>query len=233
MTWRGLEMDRRRWLAALAAAGVGGCDSTRPKAGFLGRMEAFNERVERALFHEGSRAPSFGPGDETPIAQWPSYFISMNMPLPPKSWALRVGGAVARPASLTLEDLMRMTRTDVRVEHHCVEGWSAVSSWHGVKLRDLAARVGVGREARFVEFRSFDNGYYSSWDLESALHPQTLVAYGMKGAPLSPAHGAPARVYSPVKLGYKNVKYLTEVNFLPSPSGGYWENLGYEWYGGV
>lgn len=75
--------------------------------------------------------------------------------------------------------------------------------------------------------------YYSTWDIESSLHPQTILAYGMNGRPLYADHGAPLRLYSPVKLGYKNVKYLTEGNFLPTRAGGYWQDQGYDWYGGV
>jgi DMSO/TMAO reductase YedYZ molybdopterin-dependent catalytic subunit len=102
-----------------------------------------------------------------------------------------------------------------------------------VQLREIANTVGASRDAQYVEFRSFDNGYYSTWDIESSLHPQTILAYGMNGHPLNPDHGAPLRLYSPVKLGYKSVKYLTEVNFLANRTGGYWEDQGYDWYGGV
>ena len=108
-----------------------------------------------------------------------------------------------------------------------------MASWHGVALRDLAARIGADPRAPYVEFRSFDEGYWSSWDRASALHPQTILAYGMNGEPLSPSYGAPLRLYSAVKLGYKMVKYLTEVNFLPQRTGGYWEDQGYEWFAGV
>ena len=126
-----------------------------------------------------------------------------------------------------------MPRADLRVLHHCVEGWSAVASWHGVRLRDLAEVVGADPRAGYVEFRSFDSGYWSSWDRESALHPQTILAYGMNGELLGPDHGAPIRVYTAVKLGYKMVKYLTAVSFLPEATGGYWEDQGYEWFAGV
>ena len=124
-----------------------------------------------------------------------------------------------------------MTRT--RVRHHCVEGWSAVAAWEGVRLSEVARLAGVDPRARYVEFRSFESGYYSSWDVESALHPQTLLAYGMNGEPLATEYGAPLRLYSAVKLGYKMVKYLAEVNFLPMRTGGYWEDQGYEWFAGV
>ena len=93
--------------------------------------------------------------------------------------------------------------------------------------------VGADPRVGYVEVRSFDAGYWSSWDRESALHPQTILAYGMNGELLGPDHGAPIRVYTAVKLGYKMVKYLTEVNFRPERSGGYWENQGYEWFGGI
>jgi DMSO/TMAO reductase YedYZ molybdopterin-dependent catalytic subunit len=155
------------------------------------------------------------------------------MPFAPDNWTLKVGGLVARPAVFSLDQLKRMPMFGRRIRHHCVEGWSAVAEWHGVPLRELAKNVGASGDARYVEFRSFDNGYYSTWDIESSLHPQTILAYGMNGRALYPDHGAPLRLYSPVKLGYKMVKYLTEVNFLPHRSGGYWEDQGYDWYGGV
>ena len=75
--------------------------------------------------------------------------------------------------------------------------------------------------------------YHESWDVESALHPQTLVAYGKDGHLLPPAYGAPARLHSPVKLGYKNTKYLTRLVFRRERNGGYWSDQGYEWYGGT
>ena len=78
-----------------------------------------------------------------------------------------------------------------------------------------------------------NRGYHECWDLESALHPQTIVAYAIDGHPLDPAHGAPARLHSPVKLGYKNTKYLTQVVFQTERTGGYWTDQGYEWYGGT
>ncbi len=226
-------ITRRALLASGVLAGAAACDSQSPRTGFLGRMERWNERVERALFREGSRGPTYAAADETPIANMPAYFVSDTMPVAPHDWALEIGGLVEHPLVLTLRELRRMTRTDMRVEHHCVEGWSVIESWHGVRLRDIAERVRVDRRARFVEFRSFDSGYWSSWDMESAMHPQTMLAYGVAGQPLGPEHGAPLRLYSAIKLGYKNVKYLTKVNFLPVETGGYWEDRGYEWYAGT
>ncbi len=230
---------RRRFLAsglrsasALALGGLA-CDSKRPHAGFLGAMERFNEGFQRALFDPNRLAPELAEEDQTGPGDFPAYKISQEFPVAPGGWALMVHGLVGRPLTLSAAELQRLPRTRVRVRHHCVEGWSAVASWDGVRLSEIARLAGVDPRARYVEFRSFDSGYYSSWDLESALHPQTILAYGMNGAPLPMEYGAPLRLYSAVKLGYKMVKYLTEVSFLPVRTGGYWEDRGYEWFAGV
>lgn len=226
-------LTRRKLVLGLAASTVlAGCDN-HLAALFLDGMGRWNNRAEALLFSKHRLAPEPPTSELTPEAAFPSYFISDSMPFPPDNWALKVGGLVARPSIFSLDQLKRMPQTRMRIRHHCVEGWSAVAEWHGVQLLQIAKMVGAMREAQYVEFRSFDNGYYSTWDIESSLHPQTILAYGMNGQPLYPDHGAPLRLYSSVKLGYKCVKYLTEINFLPRRSGGYWEDQGYDWYGGV
>ncbi len=219
--------------ALLAGAGGLACDSSRPRTGFLGVMERVNERFQRALLDPHRLAPELGPDEATDPAAFPKYRIGPDYPVAPAGWALAVGGLVRNPQALSLEQLRRLPRTELRVRHHCVEGWTAVASWHGVRVSELARVVGADPRARYVEFGSFERGYYSCWDLESVLHPQTILAYGMNGEPLAREHGAPARLYSAVKLGYKMVKYVLYVNFLPERTGGYWEDQGYEWFAGV
>ncbi len=212
-------LTRRRFVIGAAGASLlAGCES-RPVMSFLGAMKSWNEKFEGFVFSPNRLAPELPPPAQTPENAFPAYFISDAMPSVPANWTLKVGGLVEHPAVLTLDQLQRMPRTDMRVQHHCVEGWSAVASWHGVRLSEIAKAAGLDSRVRYVEFRSFDSDYWSSWDVASALHSQT--------------HGAPLRLYSAVKLGYKMVKYLTEVNFLPNKTGGYWENQGYDWFAGV
>ena len=226
-------LTRRRFIiGASAATLLAGCQS-RPVTGFLEGMEAVNRRFQSELFSSNRLAPELPASAETPEDKFPAYFISDDMPEAPANWVLTIGGMVAHPVTLTLDQLKQMPRTEMRIEHHCVEGWSAVASWQGVRVSEIARVAGVDPRSRYVEFRSFDDDYWSSWDWESAMHPQTVLAYGMNGHTLTAQHGAPLRLYSAVKLGYKMVKYLTAVNFLPNPTGGYWENQGYEWYAGV
>jgi DMSO/TMAO reductase YedYZ molybdopterin-dependent catalytic subunit len=230
------ELTRRMLLQGLfgaTAAALAGCDSSRPSTGFLGAMERFNHGFQAWIFDPDRLAPEEPLSALTPPGAFPAYFISSSIPQAPAGWRLKVGGLVAHPRTFTLEELQALPRTDYRIRHHCVEGWSAVASWHGVRIRDLARIVGAMPKAQYVEFRSFDEGYWSSWDGPSAFHPQTILAYGRNGEPLTPQYGAPLRLYAGVKLGYKMVKYLTEVNFLDRPTGGYWEDQGYEWFAGV
>ncbi len=224
---------RRKFIvSAVAASVLAGCES-HPIKGFLGAMKDWNEKFEGFVFSPSRLAPELPASDITPESAFPSYFISESVPTAPADWSLSVGGLVERELVLTLDQLQKMPRTDLRVRHHCVEGWSAVASWQGVRVSEIARLAGLKPGVRYVEFNSFDNEYFSSWDLGSALHPQTLLAYGMNGHPLGPDHGAPLRLYSAVKLGYKMCKYIDEINFLPNKTGGYWEDQGYDWFGGV
>ena len=233
-------LPRRDFLAggaaSLTAALLAACDSRGPDgaARLLRFAERKNETVERWLLRHTSmdRARGRVAGNHFPV-----YHISPSVPVWDTAargpWALEVSGLVQRPLRLTLDDLRRLPATRQRVNHYCVEGWNAVAEWWGVRVSELARVAGALPTAQYVDFQSFDEDYHESWDLESATHPQTLVAYAKDGALLPPAYGAPARVHSPVKLGYKNTKYLTRVVFLPERNGGYWSDQGYEWYGGT
>ncbi|QJR36967.1 molybdopterin-dependent oxidoreductase [Gemmatimonas groenlandica] len=195
-----------------------------------------NEKLERWLL---SRAGNdrVKPGVRTAGAKFPSYFISDSVPTwdPAVSgaWQLVVDGAVRTPLRLDLAQLQRLATRTQTVNHYCVEGWTAAVKFQGVPMSTLAKMAQPTRDAGFVDFSSFDEGYHESWDIESTMHPQTMVAIAKDGELLSPRYGAPARVHSPVKLGYKNTKYLTRITFMPKANGGYWSDLGYEWYGGT
>jgi len=235
-------LDRRRFLAAASGAlgtlALAACDSMGPRSAkrVLMLAESGNEKIERALFRHSSmdapRASATAAG-----SHFPSYFVSDTVPVWDEAtrgvWRLEVGGLVRKPLTLSLSDLASLPRMGYRLDHFCVEGWTAVATRTGVRLADIAKLAGAQPEARYVDFQSFDSDYHESWDIESAMHPQTLVVYAQDGHYLNAAWGAPARLYSPVKLGYKNTKYLTRIVFMPERNGGYWSDRGYEWYGGV
>lgn len=234
-------MDRRRFLAlgSLSAAALiaEACGSPGPRSArkVLRWAERRNESVERFLF----RHTVMNHASSAQLAgnRMPSYYISPAPPVWDEAargrWALEVTGAVRTPLRLTLDDLARLPLVKQRIDHFCVEGWTASTEFTGVRVSTLARLAGLKPDAGYVDFQSFDSGYHESWDLESATHPQTLIAFLREGRRLSSWYGAPARVHSPVKLGYKNTKYLTRVVFMPERNGGYWSDKGYEWYGGT
>ena len=236
-----MSIDRRRFLTVSAAtvstALLAACNKNPRSADrLLALAETKNETLERAIFRHDTmdRVPASA---KVAGNDFPKYFISDTVPMwddaAKGAWRLEVSGAVRRPVSLSLDDLAKLPRVTQKVDHFCVEGWNARATWSGVRVSDLARLVEPTADAQYVDFAGFDQGYHESWDMQSAMHPLTLVAYGMDGRMLSPAHGAPARVHSPVKLGYKNTKYLTRVVFMPSRNGGYWSDQGYEWFGGT
>lgn len=218
--------------AFLSACGLAGNDDAKRVLAYASRK---NESVERWLFrHTAMNAGS--PGARIAGANFPTYFVSPTVPVwntATGPWKLEVSGMVAQPASLSLAELMALPSARQRVDHFCVEGWNAVANFTGVRVSELTRRVRASPDARFVDFQSFDGGYHESWDIESALHDQTLIVYAKDGEVLTPPFGAPARLHSPIKLGYKNTKYLTRIVFMQAPNGGYWTDRGYEWYGGT
>ena len=237
------KMGRRGFLRTASGLFVSGgllaaCDSEGPQSAqpLLELAEQKNEWLERKLFRHTAmgRAPD---GVRAAGDAFPGYHIADEVPKRDAAangtWALTIGGLVRTPLTITLDALMAMPHVTQRVPHFCVEGWTAVAEFTGVRVRELAKLAGAHPDAGYVDFTSFDEGYHESWDRDSAEHDQTIIVYAKDGQPLSPKYGAPARVHSPVKLGYKNTKYLTAVMFLAGRNGGYWTDKGYEWYGGT
>jgi DMSO/TMAO reductase YedYZ molybdopterin-dependent catalytic subunit len=152
----------------------------------------------------------------------------------PTKFQLKISGLVTNPVSLKMTDIQQMPLTSMVIRQVCVEGWAAIVQWGGVKMRELLILAQPLPTAKYVYFKSAD-GYYESWDLASVIHPQTLLAYQMNGQELPKENGAPLRLASPIKLGYKQSKWVTEVIVTSEllPKRGYWEDLGYDWFAGL
>jgi DMSO/TMAO reductase YedYZ molybdopterin-dependent catalytic subunit len=125
-------------------------------------------------------------------------------------WRLSIEGLVARPGSYSLADLKRFPSRTQITRHTCEEGWSAIGEWTGVPLSRVLDAAGMLPTARFVNFYSYDD-WADSLDLLDALHPQTLLAYGLNGRDLPVPHGAPVRLRVETQLGYKYMKFLQRI----------------------
>jgi DMSO/TMAO reductase YedYZ molybdopterin-dependent catalytic subunit len=165
-------------------------------------------------------------------------------------YELMVGGLVEKSASFTLPQLRALPSRSQITRHDCVEGWSCIGKWKGVPLGLILDQVKPLPQAKYVLFRCFDSmdgptldgrdsRYYESIDLDEAHHAQTILAYDLNDQPLPVANGAPLRCRVERQLGYKQAKYVRAIELVASFSdirggkGGYWEDEGYEWYGGI
>ena len=248
--------DRRRFLARSIAGGsalfLAGCDklaSTSWFSSFLTKAGPFTEAVQTSItpsmalakeFPESDIAPQFrANGSVDP--QDDDYLDHVDNDF--KDWKLEIKGLVEHPYSLSLEELRALPSRTQITRHDCVEGWSCIGKWKGVPLRGVLERAGIKPQARFVVFRCMDtlddNIYYESCRIVDAFHPQTILAYDLNDKPLLVANGAPLRVRLERKLGYKQAKYLSAIELVDSyagigkGNGGYWEDIGYDWYGGI
>jgi DMSO/TMAO reductase YedYZ molybdopterin-dependent catalytic subunit len=161
---------------------------------------------------------------------WRIYTISGTMPtFDPSTWRLDVGGLVRRPVSLSYAELRSLPRAEQVSTFHCVTGWSVADvHWGGVRLSDLMDRVAPHRAAQALEFVSAEVPYVDYLTVHQAALPDVLLAYEMDGKPLPREHGAPVRLVIPEMYGYKNVKWLRRISFIPRTADGYWEGLGYD-----
>jgi DMSO/TMAO reductase YedYZ molybdopterin-dependent catalytic subunit len=223
--------------ALLAACGWDGGHGLMPGLRLFSRV---NDWVGERIFLGRQRpAPEYPMSARTKPQDFPAYSITYNQtgrfPGVARSdaWALDVGGLVRKPLRLTRATIEALPAVTYTVKHHCVEGWTAIATWTGGPVSTIAAMAEPTGEARYLRFDSFDSGYYNGWDLASAMHPQTILAYAWNDRPLMMNHGAPLRLYSPIKLGYKLTKYLTRMTFTRDRPGGYWEDQGYPWFAGV
>jgi DMSO/TMAO reductase YedYZ molybdopterin-dependent catalytic subunit len=147
-------------------------------------------------------------------------------------WRLAVDGMVARPASFSLAEIKSYPSRAQITHLACEEGWSFIAEWIGVPLVHVLNAVGVLPQAKYVVYFSIDRNWWDSIDMADALHPQTLVTYGMNGGELPVGHGGPLRLRVPRQLGYKSVKYITRLTVTGSlkdfsPEGSY------AWYAGI
>ena len=154
-------------------------------------------------------------------------------------WRLAVDGMVARPASFSLAELKTYPSRSQITHLACEEGWSFIAEWTGVPLSHVLNIVGILPQAKYVVYFSVQNDWWDSVDMADALHPQTLVTYGMNGGELPVGHGGPIRLRVPRQLGYKSVKYITRLTVTDSLKG-FGKGLGsaspeagYAWYAGI
>ena len=198
----------------------------------LWAMSHWNDRVQGWLFDPNKLAPTYAESDITRPFPFNAFYPEDDVrEVDADDYALEVSGMVADTQSWTLERLRTLPQAPQITRHICIEGWSAIGQWSGVPLRAFLERVGADLRARYVGFKCADR-YYSSIDMATALHPQTILALDFEGAPLPPKYGFPMKLRVPTKLGFKNPKHIVAMFVTNDYPGGWWEDQGYNWYSG-
>ncbi|HUP06242.1 MAG TPA: molybdopterin-binding protein [Caldimonas sp.] len=260
---RARDRERRRLLrgavAAAGAAALSGCDRLSNNPSFIETLKGaqrLSHSAAKVVAPRAAMAQEFGPQDIAPV-------FRSNGTLDPRDadyrqlraagfadYRLAVGGLVEKPGEWSLEELRAMPSRTQITRHDCVEGWSCIGKWKGVPLAHVLERVKPLPAAKFVLFRCFDSmgdpsptapdsRYYETIDLDDATHAQTILAYELNDRPLPVSNGAPLRCRVERQLGYKQAKYVRAIELVTSfdqmrgGKGGYWEDEGYEWYGGI
>jgi DMSO/TMAO reductase YedYZ molybdopterin-dependent catalytic subunit len=250
-----------RGAASVGALALAGCTAVSQQPWIdplLRSAEALTKRVQRLFagshtlapeYTKAEIAPSFrangtlDPGTEFYRKQAASGF---------KDWRITVSGLVDHPLSLTMDQLRAMPSRTQITRHDCVEGWSCIGEWTGTPVKLVLALAGPKETAKYAVFHCADpmtdsdgdgindsDFYYESLDMVEATHPQTILAYKLNGKDLGIEHGAPVRVRAERQLGYKQPKYVMSIELvddygkIAGGKGGYWEDQGYNWWGGI
>ncbi len=152
-----------------------------------------------------------------------------------EDWILKVERNSGQVSEIQLDELKSLPRTEIIFDFKCVEGWDQIQHWGGVRFIDLIKHYKLNEEAsmKYAGFQTPDGKYYVGMDLESAIHPQTILAYEMNDKPLIRIHGAPLRLIVPVKYGIKNLKCIGTINFSNERPRDYWAERGYDYYAGL
>ncbi|MBX7105198.1 MAG: molybdopterin-dependent oxidoreductase [Gemmataceae bacterium] len=198
---------------------------------FLRRVLEGNERLARATF-SNRLAPEF-PRARAAIPRVNGRY-GMAETTDSASWTITLVRPDRHDAVLTLPALYGLPRSEMITELKCVEGWSEVVAWGGVRFSDFAAKFGPAPgQFDYVALATPDGGYYVGLDAASALHPQTLLCDTLNGEPLPAEHGGPLRLVIPVKYGVKNIKQIGRIEFTRKRPADYWAERGYDWYLGL
>lgn len=199
---------------------------------------SFNEIVARNLFFSPTHMAKEFPLSEAITPR--NNYHGDTPEIDTDFWSLTIEGEKNKtePYAIALSDIKTLPEVSQTTELKCIEGWSAIVNWTGVRLYDFLRKFPPPDGTKYIAMFSEPEGQEGSWyhiglDMESAMHPQSLLAYAMNGEPLDSEHGAPLRLVMPHKYGIKNIKLITRMTYTNERPADYWYDRGYDWYAGL
>ena len=224
----------KRGLSLGALSLLAGCTITDEEAvqRILSSISRWNDGVQHWLFDPHRLAPEFPESRITRPFPYNGYYPEEEVPeIDGSTYKLELAGMIRDKKPWRLADLHALPQVSQVTRHICVEGWSAIGKWSGVRFSDFLARVGADTTAKYVGFQCADD-YYGSIDMATALHPQTQLSLRYADEELPPKYGYPMKLRVPTKLGFKNPKLIAAIFVTNEYPGGYWEDKGYNWFSG-
>ena len=224
----------RRGLSVGALSLLSGCALTDDESvqRVLTAMSRWNDSVQGWLFDPTRLAPEFPESAITKPFPFNAFYGEEDIvEVNGTGYKLALAGLIKDKKPWTLPDLYALPQVSQVTRHICVEGWSAIGKWSGVRFSEFLQRIGADTTAKYVGFQCADN-YYSSIDMATALHPQTQLTFRYADELLPPKYGFPMKLRVPTKLGFKNPKHIVEMFVSNTNPGGYWEDKGYNWFSG-
>jgi DMSO/TMAO reductase YedYZ molybdopterin-dependent catalytic subunit len=199
----------------------------------LRAVSSFNDGVQALLFNPNKLAPTYTAAEVVKPPRFNAYYdVEDVRPIDLATYKLELAGLVADKSPWTLDRIYAFPEQEIIIKHICVEGWDYIGQWSGPNLRRFLTHVGADLTARYVAFHGNDD-YMECIDMASALHPQTILATKYAGEPITDPYGAPLRLRTAVKLGYKNAKWVRAIEVTNTYPGGFWEDQGFNWFAGL
>ena len=211
----------------------------------LRMMLRFNERIFSSIFSPSRNSEEF-PISDAAIRVRKNGMKGMEDSVNIKLFRLQLIGNKGDTTYINLEELKKLPRTEVVFDFKCIEGWSQVTRWAGVKFSDFAKYYHAGTRDgsvipdkpgdswyKYAGFQTPNGKYYVGIDMPSVMHNQTILCYEMNGKPLPLPDGAPLRLIIPVKYGVKHLKRIGRIYFSDDPPPDYWAKYGYDYFAGL
>ncbi len=234
-----IDLQRRtllgRGLSLGALTLLTGCDISDDETvqRVLAGMSRWNDRVQAALFGGTRLAPEFPEAMAVRNFRYNAWYGPEKAPaIDPASYRLQLAGLIANRKPWTVEQLHALPQVSQVTRHVCVEGWNMIGKWNGTKLGTFLQTVGADLTAKYVGFECAD-GYYEGIDMPTALHPQTIMAFGLSDQTLPTQYGFPFKIRIPTQLGFKNPKFVTTIYVTNKEPRGFWTDRGYNWFSGI
>lgn len=224
----------KQGLSLGALALLSGCALTEDESvqKVLSGMSRWNDGVQAWLFDPNRLAPEYPESAITKPFPFNAYYGEDEIrEVDANSYKLELSGLIRDTKPWTLPELYGLPQSSQITRHICVEGWSAIGKWGGVRFSTFLDRIGADLGAKYVGFKCADD-YYTSIDMATALHPQTLLTFTFADQILPPKYGFPMKLRAPTKLGFKNPKHIMAMLVTNTYPGGYWEDQGYNWFSG-